>query len=207
MALARRQRRSAEEARTAILDAAEQRLIASGPSGIRLQEVAADVGVSHPTVLHHFGSREALVKAVCERAFAGIRAAVVQAIQRSPVGEGQLAAILNDVLGALTAGGRGRVVTWLALEGFELGEGAVPLSDVVAAAHAARKRQYPKGRSLSKIDTTYTVVLATFSLVAESVLGRAIFEKAGLGDGQSAGQGFRAWLARLLMEHVERSAR
>src|SRR5260221_641713 len=52
-----RKRRTADEARTAMLDAAEQRLVASGPAAIRLQEVAADVGVSHPTVLHHFGNR------------------------------------------------------------------------------------------------------------------------------------------------------
>ena len=39
-----RKRRTAEVARSAILDAAERRLIAAGPAGIRLQEVAADVG-------------------------------------------------------------------------------------------------------------------------------------------------------------------
>ena len=57
-----RVRRTAEDARAAILDAAERRLGATGPGGIRLQEVAADVGVSHSTVLHHFGSREGLVE-------------------------------------------------------------------------------------------------------------------------------------------------
>src|SRR5450432_3158548 len=67
-----RRRRTSDEARAAILDAAERRLVSSGPAGIRLQEVAADVGVSHPTVLHHFGSREALVREVCERRFAAI---------------------------------------------------------------------------------------------------------------------------------------
>src|SRR5687767_8641945 len=60
-------RRTAEDARTAILDATERRLVEHGPSGIRLQDVAADVGVSHPTILHHFGSRERLVEAVIHR--------------------------------------------------------------------------------------------------------------------------------------------
>src|SRR6478736_553059 len=64
-----RVRRDAETARAAILEATEKRLVHVGPSGIRLQEVAADAGVSHPTVLHHFGSREALVQAVIVRAF------------------------------------------------------------------------------------------------------------------------------------------
>ena len=52
----RRVRRTAEAARAAILEAAEKRLAEAGPAGIRLQGVAADVGVSHPTVLHHFCS-------------------------------------------------------------------------------------------------------------------------------------------------------
>jgi len=37
-----------------------------------LQEIAADVGVSHSTILHHFGSREALVEAVVTRALDGL---------------------------------------------------------------------------------------------------------------------------------------
>ncbi|MGH7329781.1 MAG: TetR/AcrR family transcriptional regulator, partial [Polyangiaceae bacterium] len=56
-----RRRLDAEAARKLILDATERRLVRVGPSGIRLQEVAKDAGVSHPTVLHHFGSRELLV--------------------------------------------------------------------------------------------------------------------------------------------------
>src|SRR5262245_6032327 len=63
-----RRRRTAEQAREEILDAAEKRLRDRGPDAIRLQEIAADVGISHPAVLHHFGSREGLVGAVTERA-------------------------------------------------------------------------------------------------------------------------------------------
>ena len=55
-----KKRRTADEARAAILDAAERILIETGPGAIRLQHVAELVGVSHPTVLHHFGTRDAL---------------------------------------------------------------------------------------------------------------------------------------------------
>src|SRR5271165_6437327 len=105
-----RRRRTGEEARTAILDAAEQRLVASGPAGIRLQEVAADVGISHPTVLHHFGSREALVKEVCERRFAAIHADVVRAVSSSGGGAAEASDMLDSVMHALEAQGHGRVV-------------------------------------------------------------------------------------------------
>src|SRR3954447_4392152 len=112
-----RRRRTADEARAAILDAAERRLVASGPAGIRLQEVAADVGVSHPTVLHHFGSREALVREVCERRFEAIHADLVAAIASSAGGAEQIDGMLDSVFHALETQGHGRVVFWLALEG------------------------------------------------------------------------------------------
>ena len=64
----RRRRLSSEDAREAILAATEKRLREVGPDALRLQEIASDVGLSHPTVLHHFGNREALVSAVVARA-------------------------------------------------------------------------------------------------------------------------------------------
>src|SRR5579871_2169432 len=78
-----RRRLDAAAARELILDATEKRLIVAGPAGIRLQEVAADAGVSHPTVLHHFGSRELLVRAVVLRSIRSIATALVEAITRS----------------------------------------------------------------------------------------------------------------------------
>ena len=69
-----------------------------GPAGIRLQEVAADVGLSHPTVLHHFGSREGLVEAVVARALDSLHAGLLEAVRASPQGTDQLMTILDGVL-------------------------------------------------------------------------------------------------------------
>src|SRR5690242_16224301 len=96
-----RRRRTGEEARSAILDAAERRLVASGPAGIRLQEVAADVGVSHPTVLHHFTSREGLVEAVVGRALDSLQAALLAAVRTSPKGPDQVGELLDAVFDTL----------------------------------------------------------------------------------------------------------
>src|SRR4051794_653604 len=108
-----RKRRTAEEARSAILDAAERRLVASGPAGIRLQEVAADVGVSHPTVLHHFGSREGLVEAVVARALDSLRAGLVAAVRASPNGPEEVGPLLDAVFDTLVRGGHARAFLWL----------------------------------------------------------------------------------------------
>lgn len=194
-------------AREAILDAAERRLVESGPAGIRLQEVAADVGVSHPTVLHHFGSREALVKAVIERSFAALHAELVAAIQASSGGEAQLAALLEAVSRTLSERGHGRVLMWLALEGHRAGGADVRLSAVVDASHALRLQKRGEGRAPSREDTAHVVVLAALALSAFAVLGPTLLEEAGLPHDAAAGTRFRAWLARLLIAHLESGGR
>jgi len=54
-------------ARERILNAAEARLLAQGPSGLVLDAVAADAGISKGGLLYHFASKEALVTGLCER--------------------------------------------------------------------------------------------------------------------------------------------
>jgi AcrR family transcriptional regulator len=177
--------------------------VTAGPAGIRLQEVAADVGVSHPTVLHHFGSREALVRAVISRSLAEIDARIIAAIRESNGDGAQLAAICDGVFEAITAGGHGRVVMWLALEGHRIAGEDVRLADVVDALHELRRaRLRRKGRPPSREDTGYLVVLTTLALLGSTVVGPMLLENAGLAHDEAAGARFRAWLARLLFKHL-----
>jgi AcrR family transcriptional regulator len=77
--------------RQAILDAAQKRLARLGADGLRLQDIARDVGVSHPTILHHFGSRDGLIVAMVQHIG---EAFVSEIIRRIPLGT---APIPNDV--------------------------------------------------------------------------------------------------------------
>ncbi|HEV2370316.1 MAG TPA: helix-turn-helix domain-containing protein, partial [Acidimicrobiales bacterium] len=63
-----RTRRSVEEARRLILDAAQRRLIAGGPEAVRVQTVAADVGITDAAVHYHFANREGLMEALLAEA-------------------------------------------------------------------------------------------------------------------------------------------
>src|SRR5439155_19480326 len=76
-ASAKRLRRSPEEARRLILDTAQELIARNGPEGLRLQEIAAAAGISHPLILHHFGSREGLVRAFVHEAVAELRCRLV----------------------------------------------------------------------------------------------------------------------------------
>lgn len=195
-----RKRRTAEEARDAILDAAERRLVEGGPVGIRLKDVADDVGVSHPTVLHHFGTREALVHAVAERAFSSIHADVVAAISGGPAGEEHASAMVERVFTALS-GGRGRVFTWLALSDFVPPPDDRGLARVADASHALRT-SLRGAKTPPREDTVFAIILATLVLVAETTTWPMVATSVGLGRDPKAEGRFRVWFARLLSAHL-----
>lgn len=165
--------------------------------------MAADAGVSHPTVLHHFGSRERLVKAVIERALHAINASLVEALRTSSGEEGQLEGLIENVASALEESGHARVLLWLALEGAHA-EGDVDqsLGAVVDAAHALRVERAGKGARPAREETGRFVVLAALALVCGAVLAPALLENAGLDADARDPSRFRRWLARLLLEHL-----
>ena len=200
----RRVRRTAEAARAAILEAAEKRLAEAGPAGIRLQEVAADVGVSHPTVLHHFGSREALVEAVVGQKVDALREELVAAITSEPIGEGSIAEMLERVFEVLGPRGHARVLTWLALAGRDRGDDP-GIRAVAQAAHALRKarRTERDGRAPPFEDTYFTVLLAGLALFGDAVAGPMMRGDADDAETERSGKRFRAWLAKLLRAHLE----
>lgn len=202
-AMAARRRRTAEEARTEILDAAERRLAAAGPAALRLQEIAADVGISHPAVLHHFGSREALVQAVVERAMQNLEQDLVRSFASASASAGtpDSAALLDRVFETLAERGHARLMAWLMLSGYEpLGTESARANwrAIARATHALR----PAGASLE--DTMFTVVLSALALFGQAIAGPSAFDLASLGDDTDAPKRFRRWLGELLVRHLER---
>jgi AcrR family transcriptional regulator len=199
-----RRRLEAEDARAKILDATEKRLVVGGPAGIRLLEVAAEAGVSHPTVLHHFGSRERLVEAVIARSVAAIHADLVKAIAASGGDEARLEAIVENVARALERSGHARVMMWLSLEGHRVDDAEAGLRAVIDTTHALRVERCGPANAPSREDSARTVVLAALALVGGAVLGPSLLPNAGLGSGARAAAAFRKWLARVLLEHLDR---
>ena len=198
-----RRRLDADVAREMILDVTEKRLAAVGPSGIRLQEVAREAGVSHPTVLHHFGSRDELVKAVIARSLETINASLVEAIRASSGDEAALEAVLENVAIALESSGHARVMMWLALEGHRIEQAEAHLADVVDAAHALRVSRR-SGKSIpSRDDTARAIVLTILALLSSAVIGPPILENAGLVGRACDPKTFRAWLAKVLIAHLD----
>lgn len=198
-----RRRLDASAARELILDVTEKRLADAGPAGIRLQEVAADAGLSHPTVLHHFGSREGLVKAVIERSIHAISKSLVEAIAASSGNDQQLEAILDTAAAALERGGHARIVLWLILEGHRIEETEMSLKHVVDATHELRLKRIAGTKKPKREDTAHMVVLLGLALLAGTVMGPMLLERAGLGEHPRSSERFRSWLARVAIGHFD----
>ncbi|AKF04717.1 TetR/AcrR family transcriptional regulator [Sandaracinus amylolyticus] len=194
-----RVRRSAEDAQRAILDAAEVRLAERGPDSIRLQDVARAVGMSHSTVLHHFGSREALLEAVVKRAMERLTSDMLTSFAAGEDARDP-AAMLERVFEAF-GGGQARMLSWLRLTGIDVNVDERYLLDVARAAHALR----PAGANGKKPpfeDTLFTMILASLAAYADGIAGEPTRRSAGLAGDPGAAKRFRAWLARLLSTHL-----
>jgi AcrR family transcriptional regulator len=199
-----RVRRTADDARTAILDATERRLVEAGPSGIRLQDVAHDVGVSHPTILHHFGTRDRLVEAVITRRVQAMNHEVILALVGAPQGEVSAVALFERIFQFFGPGGHARVVAFLALEGRVPGADPQSLVPMAQAAHAARTvRLDPEVPRPTFEDTYFAVLLGAFGLFAEAIVGPLFRGEPEDRPDVETSRRFREWLARLIVCHLE----
>lgn len=201
MARAKRIRRTAEQARDEILTSAERQLIEHGPDALRLQELAAEVGISHPAILHHFGSREGLIEAVVERAVVSLQGELLAALGTSEAPD--LLGLLDRIHRTLSRG-QARLIAWLLLSGhdpFASKELRARWHQIVETTHAARARLVPNA---TYDDTAFTIQLAALALFGHALVGRTGWPLAGLPATARVDAQFRAWLASLLFEHTTR---
>lgn len=186
-----------------ILDATEHQLLQVGPAGLRLQEVAKEAGVAHPTILHHFKSREGLVHAVVQRALGTLHADLMRELKQEL--EGGIAdpvKLINRAFVTLSQRGYARLWVWLALSG-QLPPSVQPwVREIATVSHAVRtKRKGAEPRPFE--DSLFRTMLAGLALFGEAIIGEAMRESAGLADDPKAAARFRAWLGTFLAEALE----
>jgi AcrR family transcriptional regulator len=168
---ATRGRRSATETRRAILDAAERCLIEGGPDAIRLQKIAADVGISHPAILHHFKNREGLIEAMVVDGFAKLQ---VQFVEGWPsVRDPDIEGVFDRFYKIASDRGVARLMAWLILSGHALrGQQPGMIRRAAERLHAGRVRRAKEG-GLAPPALEHSLFGAAF--LAILVLGDALF--------------------------------
>lgn len=112
-----RRRRSAEEARAEALASARRILLEDGPNAVTLQNVAADIGMVHSNLLHHFGSAGDLQLALMVMMVRDLTLALEEAVAHLKSDMGSPRALIDIVFDAFDKGGAGRLAAWIALSG------------------------------------------------------------------------------------------
>jgi AcrR family transcriptional regulator len=192
-----RRRRSAAETQNAILEAAERRLLAGGPEAIRLQEIAADAGISHPAILHHFGSREGLIEAMVIRGITNLQAQFLEGWPSAK--EPDIEGVFERFFEVASHRGIARMLAWLILSG--KGNRTMTPNVFKPAAermHAGRvRRAQNQGRRLPELEETLFAATLFFILVlGDSLFGPSARRAVGLGSGADTTRRFRRWLSK-----------
>jgi AcrR family transcriptional regulator len=164
-----------------------------GPAGLRLQDVARAAGVSHPTILHHFGSREGLVRALNQRSLEGLRNSVVaQLSSAQPGGDG-----IQRTFAAYRDGMAQRILWLIQSAPPETPGGLKFFDEIVAALHALRLKLAAPGTVPDIEDTRAVIHLTTIAAFGDAVIGPRL-RQASAAKERAARDRFETWFAELI---------
>jgi AcrR family transcriptional regulator len=110
-----RRRRSPEVARAEALSSARKLLLAGGPAAVTLKAVAADAGMGHANLLHHFGSAEGLQTALMTAMVDDLAATLNAASVELQAGRADLDDLVRITFDAFANGGAGQLSAWLSV--------------------------------------------------------------------------------------------
>lgn len=198
----KRIRRSPAEARQLILEAAEAEMGAGGPAGLRLEAVAKAAGVSHPTILHHFGSREGLIQALNLKTVEHLKSVLLKVMGTTPSSS-------EDAIAPLFAayrGGLAQRMVWLMQSGaVAMGPAGLPtLDEMVLALQALRERMAGPGVPVDIADTRAIVHLTTIAALGDAILGKRLRRAANAEDEIAERTRFETWFGEMLNIYMRR---
>jgi AcrR family transcriptional regulator len=199
---AKRIRRSPEASKLAILEAAERRLIADGPDGVRVQRIAADLGMTDAALHYHFGSRQALVDALMRFSAKRLVLDIGAALDTWDVDRLDL-----RQLGALfrkSYAERGIARLVLAVLAGRRPRGAGMLRRLVDAVHEARERRAKaRGRKPPPLaDTQFVIALLSGTHLLMPIAGEALLLSADAAADKAGVERYLDWVAGLLSAHL-----
>jgi len=173
-----RTRRRPEDAKAHILDIAEQLFASRGRDALTLKEIAAEAGITHSNILHHFGSRGELHKALASqmirRLVNDIITRLIAAREQSSSDDPEVLHLLYDTL---VDQGHARMLIWQIMDtetasGDTFSSALGPLFDQLQAqvmAHAASQN-----RSITADQANRFIRLAATAAIGEAVIGNTI---------------------------------
>jgi len=204
MVMPKRVRRSAVAARTAVLDAAERRLREHGLDGLAIADVAADAGMSHATLLHHFGSSDGMRAALIERMATNLLGEITELMQRNDV-DRHGDEFYVRLFAALSGGGHAKLIGWQNL----MSASAPPMGSDTRALFrqvldGLRVRLMSNGRDANDAEreARFVVLLVVSSALGFGIGRKPLLDDVGLTD--TTEPEFARWLSRVVSGVIRR---
>lgn len=204
----RRTRRSPDEARRRILEAAEKRLAEGGPDAVRVQRIAADLGITDAAIYHHFATREGLLDALARFGARRLREATEEMLAGVEGGDIDVVAMTALALDTFEKRGYARLALWLSMTGIPSDRGSGMFDGLAVAFEKAFTASAPRGKDAASVarEARFLVSLFVLVLFAEPLLGTISRRSVGLGAGRATTNQFRAWFAGAMDALLARGA-
>lgn len=195
--MAKRVRRSPEEARTLILDAAEQVFADLGPDAAKLRDVADAAGVTHGLVTHYFGTFDNLVEATLERSTLRIRDQIMRGLLEAD--EVNPERVLELFFRLLHGSNHGRLFAWAMLSGRAQSETFFARRTqgprvIVDAIEGVLKERFPE-LEMPREEIEHLVLLVLSSGFGIALGEGLLWEGLGYEPSESRDGAYRAWLS------------
>jgi len=186
-------RRTAEEAKAAILEVAERHLAEGGPAAVRVQKIGAELGLTDAAIHYHFGNRDGLMRALLHHAGRKLK----KAFQGAPKGDGPH--LLEDIVGSLDdtyrRKGHARLAMWLALEGWR-SQGSGMFRPITERLHTARPAE-------AEIDDTAMAVAAlNVFMIGDALAGGDMLAGAGLSIDRRTRERLRGFVTAMFAQSL-----
>ncbi|MBM75607.1 MAG: hypothetical protein CMK59_09415 [Proteobacteria bacterium] len=189
----KRKRRSPEEAKAEILSVAEQLILEDGPNALTLKKIAKTMKLSHPAILHHFGSAEQLMTALQQKMSRSIREDFIDVLSTAQNPTDRLR-FIDQVLAKLSDPRNGRTLAFLLASGVD----PFPNDEEKGLEHVLSNLNQNQQYNTQELQNT--ILLAVLCMYAEGMMGELIRKR--LGHNLNSVQ-FRHWMLELLGKNLQ----
>jgi len=150
-------------------------------------------------ILHHFGSREGLVRALTRQAVAELRDKLVAAMASSEYSVEQQ---LDRVFDAFRDGLAQRLAWLVTVDPGGGAEGTqLIMREIADRLHARRIATAPPGAAITRGDTDALIHLVATAAFGDALYGAQLHRSAGLPATSDTDRHFRLWFAALIRAH------
>lgn len=169
-----------------------------GANGLKLTEIAEDVGITHPLILHYFGSKQGLIDALIAHIGRELGAEIASFVPWQPAEDTEQSPKVEAAFRVLSDRGFGRLIGW-SLQQHDSKVSEIVAQIVTAVIDSMVQARVSQGEEADEQwlrELRYWVCLTVLAAIGESVAAPVVpMEK----DERPA---FRRWLGGLISERT-----